>query len=337
MGRLVNHIWEANNDELKLKPLTGKIVKKAEEQFKVKLPNSYLEILKEQNGGYIIYNAHPSPVPTVWGGSFITIDHIKGIGNGEGILENDYFIKEWDMPEGLILINGDGHTWIAFDYRNCASEPPIVYVDNESEQIIQVADGFQEFLNHLYNEEAEIFEDDEFHLEEYSEQDFEKIIQQNNLDEMIRTLMQLSQSDVDMDWFGNQLLGLSQHPNKHIRAEVAENVWNFLTYRLGDKTLNTLLKNFESDGDPEVQMFADMIKEKMNYSFDDFKRDIKMAGMVSFIYKNETYHVNEHSGQWHLSDFQADLQSFHSADELVEQATIEGKPLRDIWEHIKKV
>lgn len=334
---LVNHIWEANNNELKLKPLTEKIVKKAEEQFKVKFPNSYLEVLKEQNGGYIIYNAHPSPVPTVWGESFITIDHIKGIGNGDGILENDYFIKEWNMPEGLILFSGDGHTWIAFDYRNSAYEPPIVYVDNESEQIVQVADGFQEFLNHLYNEEAETFEEDEFHMEEYSEQDFENFIQQNNLDEIIRALMQLSQSDVDMEWFGNHLLPLSQHSNIHLRTEVAENVWNFLTYRLDDKTLNTLVSNFEKDPNADVQMFADLIKEKMNYSFDDFKRDIKIEGMVSFAYKNEIYHVNEHSDQWHLSGFQADLQSFHSADQLVEQAIIEKMPLRDIWEHVKKI
>ncbi|MEX6702041.1 SMI1/KNR4 family protein [Peribacillus frigoritolerans] len=37
-------------------PLTDEIVKKAEEIFKIKLPNSYLSILKQQNGGQICTN-----------------------------------------------------------------------------------------------------------------------------------------------------------------------------------------------------------------------------------------------------------------------------------------
>ncbi|MDQ7860318.1 SMI1/KNR4 family protein [Peribacillus frigoritolerans] len=58
---------------------------------------------------------------------------------GKGILENDYYIKEWELPEGLILFNGDGHTWLAFDYRN-----PIVYVDVDLEQTIHIADSFED-------------------------------------------------------------------------------------------------------------------------------------------------------------------------------------------------
>lgn len=131
---LVESIWEASNDEYMLQPLTEEIVKKAEELFNVALPNSYIAILKQQNGGQPICNAHPSPVPTVWGESFVILEHIKGIGPGNGILENDYLIKEWELPEGLILFNGDGHTWLAFDYRNATSNPPIVYVDVDLEK-----------------------------------------------------------------------------------------------------------------------------------------------------------------------------------------------------------
>ncbi|MEV5113863.1 hypothetical protein [Peribacillus frigoritolerans] len=77
-----------------------------------------------QNGGQPICNAHPSPVPTVWGESFVIVEHIKGIGSGNGILENDYYIKEWELPEGLILFNGDGHIGLAFDYRDATSASP---------------------------------------------------------------------------------------------------------------------------------------------------------------------------------------------------------------------
>ena len=42
--------WRDDTDEYKLETLTVEIVKKAEEEFKIKLPESYINILKEQNG-----------------------------------------------------------------------------------------------------------------------------------------------------------------------------------------------------------------------------------------------------------------------------------------------
>ncbi|MFE0505102.1 SMI1/KNR4 family protein [Peribacillus butanolivorans] len=184
---MVKSIWQASNDEYMLQPLTDEIIKKAEELFNVTLPNSYIAILKQQNGGQPICNAHPSPVPTVWGETFVIVEHIKGIGAGNGILENDYYIKEWELPEGLILFNGDGHTWLAFDYRNATSEPPIVYVDVDLEQIIQIADSFEEFLKKLYLENEE-FDFEGMEVKVYSKQDLEKFIQEDNVDELIRAI-----------------------------------------------------------------------------------------------------------------------------------------------------
>ncbi|WP_404349696.1 SMI1/KNR4 family protein [Sutcliffiella horikoshii] len=104
-------IWKATEfDEYKLKPLTVSDIKDAEERLEVRLPKAYLEILMKQNGGHIKYNAHPSPMPTDWGESFVQAEYIMGIGQQNGILESSYFIKEWGLPEGLVLFNGDGHS-----------------------------------------------------------------------------------------------------------------------------------------------------------------------------------------------------------------------------------
>lgn len=52
---------------------------------------------------------------------------------------------------------GDGHTWIALDYRNVAENPPVIFIDNEVEQIIELAPNFESFLQNLttyeYDEE----------------------------------------------------------------------------------------------------------------------------------------------------------------------------------------
>ncbi|MBO1001005.1 SMI1/KNR4 family protein [Bacillus sp. SD075] len=319
-----------------LQPLTDEIVKKAEELFNVTLPNSYIAILKQQNGGQPICNAHPSPVPTVWGESFVIVEHIKGIGAGNGILENDYYIKEWELPEGLILFNGDGHTWLAFDYRDATSSPPIVYVDVDLEQTIQIADSFEEFLKNLYLENEE-FDFEGMEVKVYSKQDFEKFIQEDNVDELIYAIPDLAQGDVDLKWFGNQLLTLSNYHDENVRQWVANSVWNSLTYRLDDEILHSLIENFKNDVDSEVRTYAELALEKINYSYEQVKQAIINEGRVSFAYKDTIYHVNEHSNQWHLSDWESDLQSFDSAEELLEQSRFDGKSLQEAWSDMKLV
>ncbi len=77
--------------------------------------------------------------------------------NESSILESHYLIQEWEMPENLVLLSGDGHTWIALDYRNVAENPPVIFIDNEVEQIIELAPNFESFLQNLttyeYDEE----------------------------------------------------------------------------------------------------------------------------------------------------------------------------------------
>ncbi|MFS0671377.1 SMI1/KNR4 family protein [Peribacillus frigoritolerans] len=333
---MVISIWDASNDEYMLQPLTDEIIKKAEELFNVTLPNSYIAILKQQNGGQPICNAHPSPVPTVWGETFVIVEHIKGIGAGNGILENDYYIKEWELPEGLILFNGDGHTWLAFDYRNATSAPPIVYVDVDLEQTIQIADSFEEFLKNLYLENEE-FDFEGMEVRVYSKQEFETFIQEDNVDELIYAIPDLAQGDVDLKWFGNLLLTLSNYHDRYVRCCVANSVWNSLTYRLDDEILHSLIENFKNDVDSEVRIYADLVLEQMNYSYEQLKEDVYKRERVGFAFQDIIYHVNEHSNQWHLSDYQSDLQSFDSIEELLEQSRFDGKSLQEVWSHIKKV
>lgn len=333
---MATSIWEEESHEFKLQSLTDDMVTSAEEMFGIKLPDAYLTILKEQNGGRTRYNAFPSSIAAAWGDAFIPVDHIKGIGHQNGILNNAYFLKEWGMPEGLILFSGDGHTWLAMDYRNTVANPPIVYVDNEAEQLVPIAGSFDEFLTKLFIEESGALEEDGDATEEYSEQDLEKFIQQNKLEELVMALMQLSYTDVDLTWFGKRLQELSVHPSEFVRIEVAQIVWN-MTDQLEDPILNRLLTHFENDSESDVQLFADLIKEKMNYPFEKLREDVELTGMESFSYQGEIYHVNEHSNLWHLSNHQTDFQSYPTIGDLLENATINGKLLKEIWSQVKKV
>lgn len=143
-----------NDNTFKLDPLTDLVVKRVEEKFKVKFPKSYLSILFEQNGGSILYDSFPTAIPTSWADDHLHIDHIRGIGEENGVTESSYLIKEWGLPEGIILFSGDGHSWIALDYRDTKEEPPIIYIDTDTDIIMTLAPSFQAFLSSLYKSDV---------------------------------------------------------------------------------------------------------------------------------------------------------------------------------------
>lgn len=148
----MENIWGIDKEIAKL---TDDMVTNAEKKLGVKLPNSYIELCKIQNGGYITYNAFPTSVPTGWADDHVSVEYINGI-DDEGILSSSYYIEEWELPKDILLICGDGHSWIAMDYRHTKEEPPIIFVDLEWGEdifILKLAPNFKTFLDGLYNHE----------------------------------------------------------------------------------------------------------------------------------------------------------------------------------------
>lgn len=146
----MKNIWRIDKDKEKL---TDDMIINAEKKLGVKLPSSYIELCRIQNGGYITYDAFPTSVPTGWADDHISVDHIRGI-EEDGILSNDYYIEEWELPKDILLICGDGHTWTAMDYRQTKEEPPIIYIDLEWGDdifILELAPNFKTFLDGLFN------------------------------------------------------------------------------------------------------------------------------------------------------------------------------------------
>lgn len=148
----MKNIWDMDPGKVKV---TDVMVTDAEKNLGVKLPESYIELCKIQNGGYITYDAFPTAVPTSWAEDHVNVDYINGI-DDEGILSSSYYIEEWELPKDILLVCGDGHSWIAMDYRHTNEEPPIIFVDvewGEETFIVELAPNFKIFLEGLYNHE----------------------------------------------------------------------------------------------------------------------------------------------------------------------------------------
>ncbi|MCR8630881.1 SMI1/KNR4 family protein [Paenibacillus sp. N5-1-1-5] len=49
-------------------------------------------------------------------------------------------------PKHVVLISGDGHWWIALDYRDRKEEPPVIYIESDGGTTFELAKNFNSFL-----------------------------------------------------------------------------------------------------------------------------------------------------------------------------------------------
>ena len=136
-------------------PLTDDVVAEVERALGVRLPAELLALLRHQNGGYVRseFSACPTSRPTSWADDHIALNEIAGIGTSHVLAldQSRDLNKEWVQPPELVLLSGDGHWWIALDYRTCGptGEPPVIFYENAAEgspDDLPVAASFREFV-----------------------------------------------------------------------------------------------------------------------------------------------------------------------------------------------
>ncbi|MFC9273427.1 SMI1/KNR4 family protein [Streptomyces zhihengii] len=137
-------------------PLTDAVVQDAERRLGVRLPTSLLEILRVQNGGVVAdsWSAFPTDAPTSWSEDHVPLDHMMGIGRHDeqcSLLDSGYLVEEWGLPSPLVLLSGDGHCWIALDYRSCGErgDPSVTWFDVECDTELPLAADFRAFVERL--------------------------------------------------------------------------------------------------------------------------------------------------------------------------------------------
>jgi hypothetical protein len=151
-----NDFWDSNyyNNP----PLTDKMIEQAESELGVKLPDSFLDLLKIQNGGYTKGFAFPITEKTSWADNHVPLTELFGIvlekksNSGHNIMQTEYMVKEWGLPEKQVLLSGDGHWWITLDYRQ-NENPSVRWIDLECSEDIHIADSFEDFIIGLVSED----------------------------------------------------------------------------------------------------------------------------------------------------------------------------------------
>lgn len=123
-------------------PLTPDAIAAAERALGVSLPRSFLDLLREQNGGYLRCTLPNSVHSLLW-----------GIGERyPNIVDQRHWLDldEAEQPPGaelLVAFDGDGHWYLCLDYRHVGphGEPSVSFIDVEIGRESAVAPDFASF------------------------------------------------------------------------------------------------------------------------------------------------------------------------------------------------
>lgn len=136
-------------------PINDEIIQKAEDTLGIKFPQSFIDLMKIQNGGELNFPYFLLPdLPEKQKIPSIEPIHFKE--DDLSILSSRELLADTNLPMEFIVLWTDCHFWVVFDYRNRKDNPPVLYVfENYSTkeitwECIKVADSFDDFLKLLF-------------------------------------------------------------------------------------------------------------------------------------------------------------------------------------------
>jgi len=139
-------------------PLEEAALRRLEATLGVALPAELVALLRVRNGGVLRYCRFPTAA--VAGCDHVALDELGGVGGGgHDLFDVRYLREEWDLPEWAVMLGGDGHTWIALDYRR-AGEPGVVWLESSDQdgagpRVTPLAASFPAFLAGLQLDEPD--------------------------------------------------------------------------------------------------------------------------------------------------------------------------------------
>lgn len=164
----VQQFWEPSAYALKEyvdTSLTDEIIAAVEREVGYKLPASYVELMRFQNGGTPRRTNHRTKEQTSWSHDHIAITGIYSIGREKpcslcGGFGSQFWVDEWGYPPiGVCFADcpSAGHDMVCLDYRQCGpnGEPQVVHIDQEWDyKIVFVAETFEAFIRGLEDDSA---------------------------------------------------------------------------------------------------------------------------------------------------------------------------------------
>lgn len=267
-GNLGMDIWKEDESSYTLSRLTNEDINLAEKHFNVKLPKAYINLLKQKNGGELRYNALPISLDRWENDNHIIIEHLLGIKENDGIMETDYYVKEWEIKRrNIILLSGDGHEWLALDYDK-TEVPKVIFIQTDNERIIELYSSFDEMLENLYLHEEieeEMQEDDEGEeVISYTLEEARKLVLSQEKIDVLTGIEAFNNMLYDEEILAEQLdniLRLLKHSDQEIVDEAGIAAWKMIisSYDINKEYLDKLISEFEKSDNQLFKTFLELM------------------------------------------------------------------------------
>ena len=128
---------------------TDEAVRYFAEQTGYQLPHGYVNYIEPTQGKIIALPECENEISAFYfGEGFYVMAKLASIDpNHQNSIYNAISIaRDWGVLPGLVPLEGDGHTWLALDYRHSNDEPKVVVIETDEGNILTVANSFNEFI-----------------------------------------------------------------------------------------------------------------------------------------------------------------------------------------------
>ena len=123
----------------------------AEAAVGLPLPDGLRRALMVCNGGRLRRTHHPAPRPTRFGGPFVALRDLLGVGYPGGLAASARLARQWDYPSPCVVLSCEGPVAVILDGRVPRGEPlPVCFVDTDTDDApLRLADDFDAFVEGL--------------------------------------------------------------------------------------------------------------------------------------------------------------------------------------------
>ncbi|WP_320163477.1 SMI1/KNR4 family protein [uncultured Trichococcus sp.] len=227
------------------------------------LPRAYLDLLAEQNGGYLLCSRIPTKEPTSDGIDYAAVHEILGLHDDpqNSLYAHQEIARSAGLPDYFVLFSINGSQLLAFDYSKLSpsGEPSIRHIDIETDNWQTVAADFAEFLRILVP--APIAVPEEIRLTHTEGAHAFLLADAEELPELFVHF----EDDPDKQWYLQWIAYFSDHPDEALRSIACEALETQILYFRNElpDTVHTVLANFLADPVPAIQELAGTLEKEL--------------------------------------------------------------------------
>lgn len=205
----VSPIYFIKNTVFNHPPIQEDELQLLKEQIKQPLPAAFIQLLQEQNGGYLKKNCLQTVEPTRDGLEYVKIHYLLGTtatAHTPSLFDQQKMREQWELPDYFFIFSVDEEQIFALDYAHMlvADEPSVRYIDVEVMQWLTVATTFHDFLAQLVQQEDEAIAEQKFTYHQANWYLLQQVFEQS------KVVLSVLEDHPDKEWYFTWIEQLAQ-------------------------------------------------------------------------------------------------------------------------------